>query len=206
MVGGRHRERRAAACRSTVLITRNDIVYVTTPPEAYFTTAAAGRTAVINTPGGGSSRTMRRPDLVPGVDPFIKDGGLLFLNPAAFATPKPGTFGNLERNSIHGPNFSQIDAVVSKRFNIGRGSNAEFRLEVFNVFNQSNFVVNGGLPIGLPTTNTSSTPEANTIQPGKPFSSTTAGIGTFGKATSTVGSTVGIGTNRQIQLAFRLNF
>ena len=53
----------------------------------YFT----GRTAVINVPGGGASRTNRqRPDLIPGVDPFIKDGGRLFLNPAAFATPQPG--------------------------------------------------------------------------------------------------------------------
>ena len=77
-----------------------------------FTNPAAGRTAVINTPGGGASRNVRRPDLVPGVDPFIQNGGLLFLNPAAFATPAPGTFGNLERNSIHGPNFQQVDLVV----------------------------------------------------------------------------------------------
>ena len=54
-----------------------------------------------------------------GVDPFIEDGGLLFLNPAAFATPKPGTYGNLERGSLHGPGFSQIDLVLSKHFPFG---------------------------------------------------------------------------------------
>ena len=73
-------------------------------------------------PGGGASRNVRRPDLVPGVDPFIKDGGLLFLNPAAFATPLPGTFGNLERNSIHGPSFRQVDFFFSKHFGFGGGS------------------------------------------------------------------------------------
>ena len=74
-----------------VLITRNDIVYVDAA-GAFWNNAAAGRTAVINVPGGGASRSTRRPDLIPGVDPFIKDGGRIFLNPAAFATPLPGTF------------------------------------------------------------------------------------------------------------------
>ena len=68
----------------TVLIGRNDIVYVD-GAGVVWNNAAVGRTAVINTPGGGLSRATRRPDLVPGVDPFIQSGGLLFLNPAAFA-------------------------------------------------------------------------------------------------------------------------
>jgi len=46
--------------------------------------------------------------------------------------------------------------------------------------------------------------EANRVQPGQPFSA--AAAGTFGTLTSTVGRTVGLGTNRQVQLALRLNF
>jgi Carboxypeptidase regulatory-like domain len=184
-----------------VLIGRNDIVYVDGGGNA-FLSPAADRTAVINTPGGGASRSTRRPDLVPGVSPYIKDGGLVFLNPAAFSTPKPGTNGNLERNLIHGPNFRQIDLVVSKRMGGGRGPNGELRFEVFNVFNTTNFAgIVGTLPNALPTT---SLTEANKVQPGQPY--TTGAAGTFGRATSTVGTTVGIGTNRQIQLAFRFNF
>src|SRR6185369_8876981 len=66
-----------------VLIARNDIVYVDGAGNV-FNNPAADRAAVINTPFGGTTRSTRRPDLIPGVDPFIKDGGLLFLNPAAF--------------------------------------------------------------------------------------------------------------------------
>jgi len=140
--------------------------------------------------------------VVPGVDPFIKDGGLIFLNPAAFAIPKPGTFGNLERNSIHGPSTRQLDLVLAKQFGVGRGANVEFRLEVFNLFNVANFTNPvGTLPNALPTT---SLTEANKVQPGQPFTSGAAG--TFGRLTSTVGTTVGLGTARQTQLGFRLNF
>ena len=35
---------------------------------------------------------------------------------------------------------------------------------------------------------------------------TSAAAGTFGRLTQTVGTTVGLGTNRQVQFAFRLNF
>lgn len=169
-----------------------------------FNNPAAGRTAVVNTPGGGASRNVRRPDLVSGVDPFINSGGVLFLNPAAFATPAPGTFGNLERGALHGPGFNQVDLMASKRFGLGanRISNFEFRLEVFNVFNTANFANPvATLPNALPSNTLT---EANRVQPGQPF--TAAAASTFGALTSTVSRTVGQGTQRQMEFVLRFNF
>jgi hypothetical protein len=187
-----------------VLIGRSDIVYVD-GGGIVWNNPAADRTAIINTPGGGASRSTRRPNLVPGVDPFIKSGGLLFLNPAAFSTPAPGTFGDLERNSIHGPGTHQIDMVIVKRIGGGSGPNVELRAEIFNVFNNDNFANPvGTLPNALPSGAAGTTPAANTVQPGQPYSS--AAAGTFGRLTQTVGTTVGLGTNRQVQFAFRVNF
>lgn len=185
-----------------VRITRPDVVYVDAAGTV-FNNPAVGRTAVINTPGGGNSRNVRRPNLVPGVDPFTESGGLLFLNPAAFSTPAPGSFGDLQRGSIHGPGFVQVDLVVSKHFPFGATArNAEFRIEVFNLFDRANFSNPvGTLPNALPS---NSTTEANRVQPGQPY--TAAAASTFGTITSTVGRTVGLGTSRQIQFAFRLNF
>ena len=185
-----------------VRVTRPDVVYVDNATGGVYTGPAAGRTAVINTPGGGSSRNVRRPDLIAGVDPFIKDGGLLFLNPAAFATPRPGTFGNLQRGKLHGPGFAQLDLVASKHWAVGRGGqDVEFRIEAFNVMNRNNFMNPvATLPNALPA----NPGVANTVQPGEAFTSGAAG--TFGKLTSTVGRTVGLGTNRQMQFALRVNF
>jgi hypothetical protein len=187
-----------------VRIARPDIAFVDAAGNV-FGSAAVGRTAVVNTPGGGNTRNFRRPDLVPGVDPYVVNGGLIFLNPAAFATPAPGTNGNLERNSIHGPNFWQVDAVIAKRVGSARGVNGELRLEIFNIFDTVNLSgttgFNGTLPNALPTTAVN---QANTVQPGQPY--TAGAAGTWGRPTQTVGTTVGIGTSRQIQLAFRLNF
>ncbi|HVH25938.1 MAG TPA: TonB-dependent receptor [Vicinamibacterales bacterium] len=186
-----------------VRIVRPDIVYVDGAGNI-FQNAAAGRIGIINTPRGGSSRNVRRPDLVAGVDPFIRDGGLLFLNPAAFSTPTPGTFGNLERNSLHGPAFRQFDLLIMKRFALGGRSdkNIEFRTEIFNLFNIANFASPvGTIPIALPL---NSLTEANRLQPGEPYTPTAAGA--FGRITSTVGRTVGLGTSRQVQFALRLNF
>ena len=71
-------------------------------------------TPIINVPGGGSSRNTRRPDLVPGVNPYVVNGGTLWVNPAAFSVPQPGTFGNLGRNALRGPGISQLDLTLSK--------------------------------------------------------------------------------------------
>jgi hypothetical protein len=186
-----------------VRITRPDVVYVDGAGNV-FNNPAVGRAAVINTPGGGSSRNVRRPDLIAGVDPFIESGGVLFLNPAAFATPAPGTFGNLERGLLHGPGFNQLDLMVSKHLPFTNSGirNLEFRVEVFNLFNTANFTNPvATLPNALPS---SSLTESNKVQPGQAF--TSAAAGTFGTLTSTVSRTVGQGTQRQIEFVLRLNF
>jgi len=184
-----------------VRIVRPDIVY-RDPAGNIFANPAADRVAIVNTPGGGASRNVRRPNLVPGVNPFITDGGTVFLNPAAFSTPAPGTFGDLERNSIHGPNFKQVDFFFAKHFSTGGTTDLEFRGEVFNLFDTVNFANPvGTLPQAIPTAALS---EANRVQPGQPY--TSAAAGTFGRLTSTVGRTVGLGTPRQIQFALRFSF
>ena len=184
-----------------VLVTRPDVVYRDAAGNL-FSSPAAGRTAIINTPGGGNSRNVRRPNVVPGVSPFLDQDGVLFLNPAAFSTPAPGTFGDLERNSIHGPGFRQVDFYFAKHFPTGGRTDLEFRGEVFNLFDRVNFSNPvGTLPQAIPTAALS---EANRLQPGEPY--TAAAGGTFGRLTSTVGRTVGLGTPRQMQFALRMGF
>jgi len=182
-----------------VQITRPDILYLDPATGIYYGGPAVGRTAVINTPGGGNSRNVRRPDLIAGVNPFINKDRQV-LNPAAFAIPQPGTFGNLERNLLHGPSFFQQDLIVAKKFAITEGTNLEFRSEFFNIFNATNF---GNPPAQFPST--FGTTNAVTLQPGQPFSTATA-TSAFGLNNRTVERTVGLGTNRQIQFALRLNF
>jgi hypothetical protein len=158
-------------------------------------------TAIINTPGGGSSRNVRRPDVVPGVDPFLKSSdGLQFLNPAAFSTPQPGTYGNYVRNTLHGPGIGQFDLTLGKRFTIVEGQHVEFHAELYNLFNRANFANPPGVLANALGT------ASNQLQPGQAFSATTQGNSTFGIINSTVGRGIGLGTNRQIQFNLRYTF
>jgi len=174
-----------------------------------------GFVGVVNTPGGGASRNVRRPNLVPGVSPYLNNDRSL-INPAAFSIPLPGQFGDLTRNALRGPSFKQFDLVLNKRFPLTESTSLEFRTEIFNIFNFTNFAVpSTTLNNALPTI--SCAPNAGgvvcpagivpggTLQPGSGFSQSQAG-GTFGLLRQTVERTVGLGTNRQIQFALRLNF
>ena len=201
-----------------VLITRPDIAYVGNPgtPYAGQTFASpvvvSGRvlsTAVVNTPGGGNSRNIRRPNVVAGVNPFQKTG-YNFLNPAAFSTPAPGTFGNFRRNNLSGPNLAQLDLTLSKQFHMTERSYIEFRSEIYNVLNHPNFANPGTVRLNqaLATVTQNPTTGAVTVsgpQPGTPFTQSTAGSA-WGLYSSTVGNQVGIGANRQIQLSLRASF
>jgi hypothetical protein len=177
-----------------------------------FPALPTGFAAVVNTPGGGNSRNIRRPNLVAGVDPFQVTGDRIFINPAAFATPGPGTYGDLPRNELSGPTFRQFDMVLAKRFRFSETMSLEFRTEFFNIFNQTNFAnpsttLNNALPnlSYNTTTGAFSAGTTNVVQPGQAFSQGAAGS-TFGLLRATVGRTVGLGSPRQVQFAFRFNF
>ncbi len=125
-------------------------------------------------PGGGASRATRRPDLIPGVDPFIKDGGRVFLNPAAFATPQPGTFGNLERNSIHGPELPARSTWSSRSgSNTGRGIERRVPRRDLQPLqpHQLRQPHRRRFPTRCPAPARATT-QANRVQPGQPFTAT----------------------------------
>ncbi len=168
-----------------------------------------GFVAVINVPGGGASRNVRRPDLIPGVSPYLNNDRNL-LNPAAFAVPVAGAFGNLPRNALRGPNFWQSDMILARRISITEKVKLQFRTEVFNLFNHANFALPAStINVGLPTLSFNTTANAfvlgSGLQPGQPYTQSAAGTA-FGLLRQTVERTVGLGTNRQIQFAMRLSF
>lgn len=195
-----------------IRITRADVVIQCTSPVAGCTAGQvlplpstisatsplpAGFTAVVNTPGGSATRNTRRPNLISGVDPFLtlSGGNLRYLNAAAFAIPKPGTYGNLSRNALYGPSFHQFDLTLQKRFRITDKVDFQFRTEFYNLLNKANFA---NPPVTL------NAPPSATVQPGQPIP--TASAGNFGVINATVGRTVGLGTNRQVQFSGRISF
>ena len=151
-------------------------------------TVSVGGVTVTNVPGG-NTRGTQRPDLVPGVKAYLEDG-VRWLNPAAFAAPMPGTFGNLPRNYLRGPEFWQIDLMGSKEFRFARNQGVQVRVELFNITNRLNYE------------NPAATLPAGTI--GQPF--TDAIAGTFGYMLGPLNRTVGLGTARQTQIAVRYLF
>jgi hypothetical protein len=138
---------------------------------------------------GGNSRGTQRPDLVPGVDPYLKNG-VRWLNPAAFTTPQPGSFGNLPRNFLRGPGFWQVDLLLSKDLRFAQTQSFQVRLEVFNIANRLNY-----------ESPASTLPDGTA---GVPF--TDAQAGTFGYILGPLNRTVGLGTARQAQISLRYSF
>ncbi len=120
-------------------------------------------------------------------DPFgnVVDTGtnrqVRWFDPAAFALPATGTFGNIGRNIIYGPGFFSMDPSIFKETKIGENLTLQLRGEIYNITNYKNY--------GNPGTN---------------FSSSTS----FGLITNTRngGSAPGLGFGepRNVQLAIRL--
>ena len=102
-----------------VLVTRPDILYRDTATGLYSRVRRSAALRSSTRPAAARRATCGVRTSCPAWIPFIKDGGLLYLNPAAFAAPLPGTFGNMERNSIHGPSFKQVDFFFAKHFRLG---------------------------------------------------------------------------------------
>jgi hypothetical protein len=52
--------------------------------------------------------------------------------------PPVGTFGDVRRNSLRGPNVRMVDFSMFKNQPVG-STMLQFRVEVFNLFNRANF-------------------------------------------------------------------
>ena len=89
------------------------------------------------------------PNAVPGGSSVAE-----FFNTAAFQANQPYTYGNLGRNAMIGPGFSNLDCSLMKEatpFKIkDHAVDAQFRWEVFNLLNHPNFGFPGGA-VGTPT-------------------------------------------------------
>ena len=86
----------------------------------------------------GTGISGRRPDQILA-DPYGDKTLDNYLNPEAFATPAPGTFGNSQWNGVEGPGFWTVDLAVSKIVTFGATQDLELRVETFNLFNNFNW-------------------------------------------------------------------
>ena len=84
-------------------------------------------------------------------DPSVYTSTGFFLNPAAFAVPAAGTFGNCKPLPFHGPGIQDTDLSLFKDFSVTERYRLQFRAEFFNAFNHPNFS-NPGPFVGFPGT------------------------------------------------------
>jgi hypothetical protein len=109
----------------------------------YFTDSSASLLAPDNT---------QTPQLVAPVQILHGVGiGNPWFSTSSFAPAAAGTFGNVGRNYLSGPNFFDLDASVSKSIRFTERLNLEIRLEAFGATNtpQFFFASNGGSAAGL---------------------------------------------------------
>ena len=122
----------------------------------------------------------QRPDLVPGVSIYAANQTVdNWFNPAAFAVPANGTWGDLGRDIGRGPGYYEIDTALQKRFRLNERFALNVRAEAFNLFNHPIF----------------DNPSGNLSSSG------------FGQITSILNTgAVGTGTPRRVEFALRLDF
>ena len=167
--------------------------------------AASGQAITVYTGGlpggltGGPSGTgytdNQRPNIVPGVDCRADDPAHpeQILNPAAVTLTgfQLGTIGNEPRGYCRGPGFFQTDLAFYKAMRTGGRTQVQFRFEIFNVFNRTNF-------LSQQLNNTMSL-QSVTLDPTRTTIASYVPGGTFGQATRTRDP-------RQMQFGFKILF
>ena len=73
-----------------------------------------------------------------------------WFNPAAFAFPPFGSFGNAGRNILGGPGYQNVNASLLKNTKLNERLNLQLRAEFFNLFNHPNFDLPDNF-VGSPT-------------------------------------------------------
>jgi carboxypeptidase family protein len=93
------------------------------------------RTDGVDRTGGGDA-----PRVIMTGNPILGRGGRSFskwFNTAAFAAPGVGNFGNAPRDVLRGPGINNSDFTLFKNFPIREKARLQFRCEMYNVFNHT---------------------------------------------------------------------
>jgi hypothetical protein len=67
------------------------------------------------------------------------NGAMGWINPAAFADPLSGTFGDGGRNSVFGPRLTVFNFSIAKQFSFTERIHLELRSDWVNIFNHPSF-------------------------------------------------------------------
>jgi hypothetical protein len=117
--------------------------------------------------------------------------GCYVVGNSVMTPPAYGTYGNLRRNFFFGNTFSVWDGSIIKDTKIGERISAEFRFEMFNVLNHTNF--------GNPSFNGGGGTDPFTPSSGFGNSNNTPDVANNNPA-------LGSGGPREFQLGLRLSF
>lgn len=148
-----------------------------------------------NPTGSGDSRNPVRPDNTANFNgPLYASGSTAarvakYFNPAAFSAPAYGTVGNVGRDTLTGPGYSDWDASLLKSTKLTEQVRVQFRAEFFNILNHTNLQV----------------PNAVVYTTG-PTQGTTANQTAAVVANPTAGVITSAATSRQIQLGVKVLF
>jgi len=109
-----------------------------------------------------------------------------YFDGTAFANPATNTLGDTQRDILTGPGFVNVDARVSRTFNLLREGKLKFQFlaEAFNLFNHANFA-NPGATFAAATPSNASNPYAGY---------------------SVITSQCGLCTQRQLEIGGRITF
>jgi len=133
---------------------------------------------------GGATPPVDRPNWNPNFSGKVIQGGpLQYFNPNAFILQPVGTLGNVGRDSLYGPGYSNLDFAIDKRTNtklLGDVGTVEFRAELFNLLNHPNFAEPNEAVFAGTLTDTTETP-----------------ISSAGQITST------LGTSREVEFSLK---
>jgi hypothetical protein len=124
----------------------------------------------------------------------LNTGGCYVKGKSVMVPPKAGTFGTMGRNIFRDSGFKNLDFSVFKNFRFKERLNAEFRVEIFNLFNHP-LVAN---PYG------SSANYGGGNDPGGLPSTFGCGCATYDVAAGN--PLIGSGGGRDIQLGLKLTF
>ena len=129
-----------------------------------------------------------RPNVIAGCNETAGQSPQHWFNPACFTLPTAGTVGDLGKNTLTAPGYVSTDFSLSKDTRLYESVSVQFRAEIFNIFNHTNF--------GIPGLNAFTAVGGLTGSP----AGITGNLSSAGQITSIVG------TSRQIQLGVKFLF